>query len=186
MDQSTAVEILNLDDNTVQLRMSQGTMNVGLHQLAADERYEVDTPSAVVSLLRAGIYRVDVSPDATSVQVTVRSGISEIATSTYDFLVYAGQAAVILRSENTLSYDIRPPAASDDFDQWAMARERQEQIALQEAQYVSSGMRGPDSVRDVAGRAGLRPGVGPRCGGRGGFRPPLGPGVGFTVGVGLG
>ena len=142
MDQSTAVEILNLDDNTVQLRMSQGTMNVGLHQLAADERYEVDTPSAVVSLLRAGIYRVDVSPDATSVQVTVRSGISEIATSTYDFLVYAGQAAVILRSENTLSYDIRPPAASDDFDQWAMARERQEQIALQEAQYVSSGMTG--------------------------------------------
>ncbi len=142
MNQSTALEFLNLDDNAVQLRMSQGTINVVLHHVAAAERYEVDTPTAAISLLHTGIYRIDVSTDGTSVQVTVHSGDAEIAASTHDFHVYAGQAAVISGSESNLSYDIRPTASSDAFDQWAMAREHQEQIALQGARYVSSGMTG--------------------------------------------
>ncbi len=160
MDQSTALEILNLDDDTLQLRMSQGTINVDLHEVVAGEHFEVDTPTAAVSLLQRGDYRLDVNVDGTSVQVTVRTGDAEITTSPYDFHVYPGQAAAISRSGTNLSYDIHPAAPPDAFDQWATARERQEQIALQEARYVPSTMTGFGDLTQF-GTWQAVPGIGP-------------------------
>lgn len=160
MDQSTALEILNLDDDTLQLRMSQGTINVDLHEVAAGQHFEVGTPTAAVSLSQRGAYRFDVSVDGTSVQVTVRSGDADITTSPYDFHVYPGQTAVISRSGTDLSYDIHPAAPPDAFDQWATARERQEQIALQEARYVPSTMTGFEDLTQF-GTWRAVPGIGP-------------------------
>jgi hypothetical protein len=160
MDQSTALEILNLDDNTLQLRLSQGTIDVNLHEVVAGEHFEVDTPTAAVSLSQLGDYRLDVNVDGTSVQVTVRTGDAEITTSPYDFHVYPGQSTVISRSGTNLSYDIHPSAPPDAFDQWATARERQEQIALQEARYVPSTMTGFEDLTQF-GTWQTVPGIGP-------------------------
>jgi len=184
MDQSTALEILNLDDDTLQLRMSQGTINVDLHEVVAGEHFEVDTPTAAVSLLQRGDYRLDVNVDGTSVQVTVRTGDAEITTSPYDFHVYPGQAAAISRSGTNLSYDIHPAAPPDAFDQWATARERQEQIALQEARYVPSTMTGFGDLTQF-GTWQAVPGIGPVCK-RGGHRSGLGAGCGSSRGDGPG
>src|ERR1700738_5057904 len=41
----TSVTVLNLDDRTAQLNLSQGTLNIKVRSIAPDQVYEVDTPN---------------------------------------------------------------------------------------------------------------------------------------------
>ncbi len=50
---NTGVEILNVDDQLVQLKLTAGTLNVRVRELGADQNFEVDTPTASVSFIRA-------------------------------------------------------------------------------------------------------------------------------------
>ncbi len=141
MDQTTEVDILNLDDQTTQLRVPQGTVDIGLHQLAAGEQFEVDTPSAAITLVRAGRYRVAIDENQ-STRITVWSGQVDVATSSQSFVVNTGQTAII--SDNNVSpYQIVPTAGLDAFGQWSLARWQRETQALQVAtQYVPATMTG--------------------------------------------
>lgn len=142
MDQMTEVDILNLDDQTIQLRVPQGTIDIGLRELAVGEQFEVDTPSAAVTLTRPGHYRFDVDPEGQSMRVTVRSGQADAATSRATFPVRAGQTLVISDSGGS-SYEIVPNAGLDAFGRWCLAREQQELQALQIAvRYVPTAMTG--------------------------------------------
>jgi len=60
----TAFEFLNLDDQTVQIRLSEGTLMVRLRDLAQDQIFEVDTPNLAFTLDRPGEYRIDVDPNS--------------------------------------------------------------------------------------------------------------------------
>ncbi len=142
MDQTTEVDILNLDDQTTQLRVPQGTIDIGQHQLAAGERFEVDTPSAAITLVRRGRYRIAADPAGQSVRVTVWSGQADVATSRYTFAVNAGQTVII--SDNSASpYAIVPTAGLDPFGQWSLARWQRERQAFQVAtRYVPASMTG--------------------------------------------
>src|SRR3954454_16959207 len=53
MDSETALAVLNLDDRIVQLSMAAGTLHVRLRSLGEGESFEIDTPNAAVTLLRA-------------------------------------------------------------------------------------------------------------------------------------
>ena len=57
----TEFSVLNLDNDTAQLRVTQGAVSVRLRSLADRDVLEIDTPNGAVSLLRAGLYRVDVN-----------------------------------------------------------------------------------------------------------------------------
>ncbi len=141
MDQTTELDILSLDDQTTQLRLAQGTVDIGLHQLAADERFEVATPSASVTLVRAGHYRFQA--DASGVRVTVRTGQVDVATSTYTFSVYTGQTIMVSDS----GYQMVATPALDEFGQWSLGREAREEQALKVApQYVPPTMTGYEDL----------------------------------------
>jgi hypothetical protein len=142
MDQFTEVDILNLDDQTIQLRVPQGTIDIGLWQLDAGERFEVGTPSAAVTLVRPGHYRLDVDQSGQSVRITVRSGQADVSTSRGAFAVRAGQTVVV--SDGSASpYEVVPAAALDEFGRWALARQQQEAQALQmTSPYVPATMTG--------------------------------------------
>ncbi len=146
MDQTTEVDILNLDDHSTQLRVPQGTIDIGLRRLAAGESFEVDTPSAAVTLVHPGHYRVAVDATGQSARVTVWSGQIDVATSRYTFAVNAGQTVII--SDNGGSpYEIVPTAGLDAFGQWALARDQQETRALRvAAQYVPPTMTGSEDL----------------------------------------
>src|SRR3989454_10964831 len=73
----TGFGFLALDDRTVQVRLSQGSLNVRVRDLGEDESLEIDTPNGAVSLLRSGIYRLDVDTTGDTTSVTVRSGEAE-------------------------------------------------------------------------------------------------------------
>ena len=142
MDETTELDILNLDDQTTQLRVSQGTVDIGLLRLEADERFEVATPSASVALVRPGHYRFEVDDNA--VRIIVRKGQVDIETSTGTRSIYSGQAVSV---SDDGGYQMMATPAVDDFGRWSFARQADEERALQAAApYVSPAMTGYEDL----------------------------------------
>ncbi len=147
MDQYTELDILNLDDQTVQLRVPQGTMEISLLQFPAGERFEVATTAASVTLVQPGRYRFEV--DQSNLRLTVWSGLAEFATSSYAIAISAVQTVLV--GDPTAGgavYRVIPTPALDEFGQWSVARHQEEQRALlAAAQYASPMVTG---VEDLA------------------------------------
>lgn len=141
MDQTTELDILNLDDQTTQLRVAQGTVDISLRRLAADERFEVATPPASIALVRAGRYRFQA--DANGVRVTVWTGQVDVAASTNTFSVYPGQTVMVSDS----GYQMIATPALDEFGEWSLGREGREEQALKvSSQYVPPTMTGYEDL----------------------------------------
>ena len=141
MDETTELDILNLDDQATQLRVAQGTVDISLYQLDAGERFEVATPSASVALVRPGHYRFEA--DDNGVRVIVWKGQVDVATSTYTFSIYSGQAAMVLDA----SYQMVAMPAVDEFSRWSLGRHTEEERAFQvTAPYVPPAMTGYEDL----------------------------------------
>src|SRR5438094_4508817 len=125
IDSSTASSFLNLDDRTVQIRLSQGSLYIRIRNLADDEVYEVDTPNGAISLLRTGSYRIDADPDRQTTTVTVRGGEAEVTSDGSAFQVNAQQAGILTGSDSP-ARELRGAGPSDSFDQWSQDRDVRE------------------------------------------------------------
>ena len=88
----TAVDVLNLDDERLQLRLSEGAINVRVRELDKEEVIEVATPTAAVLLREPGSYRVSVDSQQDAARVTVNFGRAEVITPgrSFDGTVFAG------------------------------------------------------------------------------------------------
>ncbi len=102
---NTAFQFLNLDDQTVQIRLSEGTLTVRLRNLAQNQVFEVDTPNLAFNLLRPGEYRIDANPDSQTTIITVRDGEGEVTGGGQTFPVYARQQAVV-RGDDQITYSL--------------------------------------------------------------------------------
>ena len=69
MNAGTSVAVLNLDDQIVQLQLTQGTLNVRVRRLAPKQVFEVDTPNLAFTLRQPGEYRINVDPDGNAVDL---------------------------------------------------------------------------------------------------------------------
>ena len=135
LDGSTSAGILNLDDRTVQIKISEGTAQVRLRRLDEEDQLELDTPQAATTLLRAGEYRVRVNPSGSETEMIARSGEVEITTPGKAFTVRAGQSARVMGIE-TVSYDIGQAPPADAFDDFCRTRDRRMERA-ESLRYVS-------------------------------------------------
>ena len=54
----TGFSFLNLDDRMMQIRVTEGTINLHVLRLDDQESIEVDTPNLAFSVLRPGRYRI--------------------------------------------------------------------------------------------------------------------------------
>lgn len=131
----TLVSVLNLDDHTVQLRVTQGTVSMRVRALGDSDVIEIDTPNGAVSILRTGLYRVDVNGDGDTSTVAVREGEADVAAGTTAFALRRDQSAALVGIDGTSS-DVRDALPDDDFDDWCMTRERRVD-AVDATRYVS-------------------------------------------------
>ena len=92
----TSVDILNLDDSNVQLRLGEGTLLIRVRSLGDQDSFEVDTPNLAFSLLRTGDYRISVNPDASSTFVTVKGGQGELNGPDQAFTVHPGEQVQVV------------------------------------------------------------------------------------------
>ena len=142
----SAFGFLALDDRTVQVRLAQGSLNVRVHDLDDDESLEIDTPSGAVSLLRSGVYRVDVDTTGDTTSVTVRQGEAEVTAAGSAFPVRNKQTAVIAGRDSP-SYDVQDAIRSDAFEDWCESRDRRGDDS-RSAHYVSRGVIGYEDLDD--------------------------------------
>ncbi len=130
----TEISFLNLNDQTIQIRLSTGSLNLRLRHLGPTEEIEIDSPNSSLSLLRAGTYRVDVQ-ESGDTRVTLRSGEVEMTAGSSVFQVRQRQTAEVTGLDSP-SYEVTDAAALDDWDMWCKARdEKEDRVAS--ARYVS-------------------------------------------------
>jgi hypothetical protein len=139
---NTEISFLNLNDQTIQIRLSTGSLSLRLRHLGPSEEIEADTPNSSLSLLRAGSYRMDVQQSGDTT-VTVRSGEIEVTAGDSVFALRQRQMAAIAGTDSP-EYQLASAPPLDDWDRWCQARDRNEDH-IASAQYLS-----PDELDGVA------------------------------------
>jgi hypothetical protein len=133
---------LNLDDRTVQMRFTEGGMEVRVRALSDQDAYEIDTPNGAISLLRPGDYRVDTDPERNASMVTVFSGEVEITANGTSFAVHPRQTAYFGEGG---APDIRAANPPDEFDRFTGERNVREE-RLPPPQHVPQSMIGYEDL----------------------------------------
>ncbi len=135
LNASTGISVLNLDDRIAQLQLTQGTLNVRVRRLEANQAFEVDTPNLAFTLRQPGEYRIEVDPDGNATTIVVRQGQGE---------VYGEDAAYVIDSRQPYrfmgtglrEYEYVDAPRPDEFDRWASERDRGYDNSIS-ARYVS-------------------------------------------------
>ena len=118
-------QFLNLDDQTIQIRLSEGTLTIRLRNLAQNQIFEVDTPNLAFTIERPGEYRIDANPDSQATTITVRDGQGEVIGGGQSFPLYARQQ-VVASGDDPINYNLASAGGADEFDQWCTSRDRRE------------------------------------------------------------
>lgn len=142
----TSVTLTNLDDQTAQIEMDQGTLELSVRFLNPGEIVEVDTPNFAYTVERPGQYRFDVYPDQDESWVTVRRGDGEATGQGNAVRVRSGQQFRFSQGQS-LAYQESGAPRPDGFEDWCAVRERRE-ISSPSAQYVAAGTIGYEDLDD--------------------------------------
>jgi len=144
LDANTGISFLNLDDNTVQIQLTSGSLNVRIRRLDHDDVFEIDTPNLAFSVAEPGNYRVAASEDGTHTVVSVREGGGQSTGNGQTYTLHAGQSGTFSGSDslNADVVDIRGP---DQFDNWAYQRDHSYEQS-RSAQYVSHDVVGYEDL----------------------------------------
>jgi len=146
LNSNTGFSFLNLDDRTVQIQLSAGTLSIRVRRLERDEVLEVDTPNQAFSILRPGQYRLEASEDGNSTIVMVREGKGESSGNGRTYTIESRERAS-LSGTDTLSADIdkMDRHERDDFDDWCEQRDRRGEQS-RSVRYVSPEMVGYEDL----------------------------------------
>ena len=145
LNSNTEFSFLGLDDQTVQIRVSEGSLNVNLRSADSGTTFEIDTPNATVSLHSAGSFRIDVQPDVETT-VSVRAGSIEVTAGVDAYDVSAGQTTVI-SGVDSITYYVTAAAPPDEWDGWCTSRDRRED-QLSSNLHVSREMIGVEDLNE--------------------------------------
>src|SRR5687768_13460823 len=132
----TNIDVLHLDDDRLQLRLAQGSANLRVRALDADDLVEVATPGGAVVIRQPGSYRITVDPNADATRVAVNFGQADVYTPGGNVTVPSGQAAY-LATNAPAAYEVAQ--AQDEFDRWSAERDRRND-RIASTRYVSPNM----------------------------------------------
>jgi len=140
---------LNLDDRIMQIRLTEGTLNLRVRRLGQDESIEVDTPNLAFSILRPGRYRLNVNEAGDTTVVNVRDGEGEVTGGGAAYTVHADEQGYFTGTDS-LNADMQPMPGEDDFDRWANERDLREDHAAAR-RYVSDDVIGYEDLDENGG-----------------------------------
>lgn len=146
LSENTGFSFLNLDDNTVQIQLTSGTINVRVRRLDRNDVFEVDTPNLAFSIYQPGSYRVEASEDGTYSVVSLREGAGEATGNGQTYTLHAGQRATFSGTDS-LNAEVMDIGRPDQFDNWAYSRDHRHDDS-RSARYVSPDVVGYDDLDD--------------------------------------
>jgi len=135
MSQQTDLTATNLTDQLMQFGQAQGSVRVRVFDLRSGHAIEIDTPSAAITIVQPGSYRIDTYPNQNMSVVTVNNGEVQVTGNGINQLVDSGQS-VELDGSNPVQLQWVEAPGPDSFDQWSAGRDQKYQSA-QARQYVS-------------------------------------------------
>ncbi|PKO86758.1 MAG: hypothetical protein CVU18_13345, partial [Betaproteobacteria bacterium HGW-Betaproteobacteria-12] len=136
----SSLQVLDLDDEIVQLQLTQGSLQLTVRRLEADQSFEVSTPNLALVLRQPGEYRVDVDAQAAATMVSVRRGQGEAYGEAGAEQIEAGQA-YRFSGDDWRAGEVLASAYPDGFERWAVERERS-YAGSRSARYVSADVVG--------------------------------------------
>ena len=143
---NTGFSFLNLDDHTMQIQLTSGSLNISVRRLDRNDVFEVDTPNQAFSVFQPGRYRVEASGDGNYTVVSVREGEGESTGNGQTYTLHAGQRGTFSGTES-LNADVVEIGGPDEFDNWAYSRDRRHE-GSRSAQYLSHDVVGYEDLDD--------------------------------------
>jgi Family of unknown function (DUF6600)/FecR protein len=144
INSNTSLTLTNIGDNTIQVELHQGTLNVHVHHLFDGEVYEVDTPNYAFTVQKSGDYRFDVDPSGDTSLVTVWKGEGDATGSGPAVRVRAHEQARFTNG-TSLTHQISEAPGFDGFDDWCRVRDERLDHSLS-ARYVAPGTIGYEDL----------------------------------------
>ena len=132
LSEATDLTLVNLDDQTLQLGIGQGSIRVTIYDLPAGNLVEIATPNGALTITQPGSYRVDTDPNGTL--VSVNQGSLQITGGGANQTLDSGQAAQ-LTGTDTVQVSLVAIPGQDEFDQWCAGRDGRIESS-QSRQYV--------------------------------------------------
>jgi Family of unknown function (DUF6600) len=146
LNENTGFSFLNLDDNTIQIQLTSGSINVRVRQLYDDNDFEVDTPNLAFSVSQPGSYRVEASEDGTYTVIGIREGEGQATGNGQTYTLHAGQKTTFSGTDS-LNADVVDIGQPDPFDTWAYSRDHRFDQS-RSAQYLSRDVVGFEDLDD--------------------------------------
>jgi hypothetical protein len=143
----TALSFLNLDDQTTQMRLAEGTMNFRVRELREGDVYEVDTPNVAFNITQAGAFRVEVNENGDGTRITAIRGEAEVTTNGQTYTIHAGERGEFNGAEGNVTYFVAAAPAPDEFDRWSNDRDLRDDNSVS-ARYVSRDVPGYSDLDD--------------------------------------
>jgi hypothetical protein len=135
MDGRTQLTVLALDDQAVQLSVTQGTVYLRVRNLPEGENFEVDTPNLAYRAAYPGDYRIDVDPQRAVTRVTIHSGTGAVYGDKGQVLPMGGGQQVTFKGRSLDKVDVQEQPPQDNFDRWAAERNRRDDQSVA-ARYI--------------------------------------------------
>ena len=143
---NTGFSFLNLDDRTIQIQLSAGSLNVRVWDLDRDNVFEIDTPNQAFTVDQPGRYRLDASQDGNYTVVTIREGQGESTGNGQSYTMHSGQRFTF-SGTSSLNAEVDQLGGPDDFDRWSDGREGRYQDSPS-ARYCSRRVVGFEDLDD--------------------------------------
>ncbi len=137
----TSVQFSTLNDQTVQIAVTQGSVAARVRELPPGQRFEIDTPNLALTAAQPGDYRVDVDPNAGTTTVTVRSGSVQVFGSDGVPMSMPANEQISFSGNGLAQVAAQASPPEDAFGRWAAARDAAEDRAVA-ARYVPVAMTG--------------------------------------------
>jgi hypothetical protein len=145
----TGFSFLNLDDRMMQIRVTEGTINLRVLRLDDQESIEVDTPNLAFSVLRPGRYRINVNEAGDTTIINVPEGAGEVTGGGSAYTIHPGEQGYFTGTDS-LNADMQNVESDDDFDRWCTQRDYREEHAVAR-RYVSDDVIGYEDLDDYGG-----------------------------------
>ncbi len=149
LGEQTGFSFLNLDDRMMQVRLTEGTINLRVRRLGQEESIEVDTPNLAFSILQPGHYRINVNEAGDTTVINVRDGDGDVTGGGSSYTVHPGQQGIFTGTD-TVNADIEPLPDLDSFDSWCDERDLREDHSVAR-RYVSDDVIGYEDLDDYGG-----------------------------------
>lgn len=134
LNEQSSLSFVELSDNTIQLKLTRGTLIVRVRELPTQDTIEINTPNLAFVIQEPGEYRLNVNQDDTT-ELIVRRGTG-VAYGDDDSLTLRDAERVLFSGTNLIHSSLDRVRPYDDFDLWASERDRQEDHSVS-AQFVS-------------------------------------------------